>query len=110
VAKEALCRRPDQVAQSISFRLSSELESCCVVHDDDLARICCSPGGLPEVRSQDRFGCDLIVAEKAIGSLEFSIIERLREAGTWVESELVPEQRQPTVQAGISEVGARELL
>jgi len=80
VAEEALRSSPNQPAETLPLHVSWEVELRRVVHYQNPLVPSRAASRLPEVWRQNGLGRDAVVAEEAVGSLELSIVERLREA------------------------------
>jgi hypothetical protein len=67
----------DEPAKPGSVRLAGKLKLGGVVDHEHVRMLRRAPRGLPEMRSQNRLGRRLIVAEEPIRSFEFGVVERL---------------------------------
>src|SRR4029453_14056004 len=109
VPEEPLRAWPNQVAETASLLLASELELRRVVRHDDPGQRPRSPRRLAEGRSQDRLRRALVVAEEAVGGFQLGVVQRLREALCGALGETIHQETQAPIQALVAEVGVNEL-
>ena len=108
VTEEALGSRTNQVAKASPLLLTGELKLRRVVRDDDPRQLGGPPGGLAEMRRQDRFRRDLLVAEESVGRFELGIIQRFRKALCGPFGEAIHQKTQSPIQALVAQIGINE--
>jgi hypothetical protein len=88
-----------------SVQLSSAYRIAAPIAPFDLGQLRCPARRLPEVRREDAFRCDLVIAEEPMRRLELCIIQRLGEALAWPLRKPVGEPPEPPSQPCIAEIG-----
>lgn len=97
VSEKALGRGFDQSPKPTPLRLPRKFELTRVMGHDDAWHLRRPTTRLSNMRCKDRLVGDLVVAEEAIGSLELSVIKRLRKAFGRTLGETLRQQREASV-------------
>jgi hypothetical protein len=83
VPEEPLRRWLDQMSEPFALCLTAELKRRRVVHHDDPWCFTRSPCRLSKVRRQNRLWRHLLIAEKAIGTLQLRVVQCLGKTLAW---------------------------